>query len=180
MEQYQKYIDGLSVIQERDKIVVVKHGMQHINPTHDMLIEDGWLPYHPELEEPTDEERLESQKESTINDIYRYDSSDSVNSFFIDGIALWLDKATRVGLMLRFDAEKWAGRTETTLWNNGMKFTLPLDIAIQMLQAIELYASACYDITQMHISNVMNMDNISDIMSYDYKKYYPEKLNFAQ
>ena len=61
-----------------------------------------------------------------------------------------------------------------------MKFTLPLDVAIQMLQAIELYASECYDITQMHISNVMNMDNISDIMSYDYKKYYPEKLNFAQ
>ena len=75
MEQYQKYIDGKSVIKYRDEIVVIKYGMQHINPTHDMLIEDGWLPYHTELEEPTEEERLESQKESTINDIYRYDDA---------------------------------------------------------------------------------------------------------
>lgn len=179
MEKYQKYIDGESVIKYRNEIVVIKHGMQHINPAHDMLLEDGWLPYHPELEEPSDEERFNMQKESAINAIYMYDSSDSVNSFFIGGMPMWLDKATRVGLMLRFDAEKWAGRTETSLWSNGMKFTLQLDMAIQMLQAIELYASACYDVTQMHIANVMKMDNISDIMSYDYKKDYPEKLNFA-
>jgi hypothetical protein len=28
-----------------------------------------------------------------------YDSSDEVNSFLIDGVNFWLDKATRVGLM---------------------------------------------------------------------------------
>ena len=179
MEKYQKYINGKSVIKYRDEIVVVKYGMQYINPAHDMLLEDGWLPYHPELEEPSEEEVFETTKNNTISDIYVYDSSSEVNTFYISGMPMWLDKATRVGLMLRFDSEKWAGRTETSLWSNGMKFTLPLDMAIQMLQAIELYASACYDVTQMHIANVMKMDNISDIMSYDYKKDYPEKLNFA-
>lgn len=180
MEIYAKETNGNVIIKPRNEIVVIKNGMQHINPSHDLIIEDGWTQIYIDDKPEEEFDYVQDAKKSAIIEINEYDSSENVNSFFIGGIQMWLDKATRVGLMLRFDAEKWAGRTETTLWSNGMKFTLPLDVAIQMLQAIELYASACYDITQMHISNVMNMDNISDIMSYDYKKYYPEKLNFAQ
>lgn len=48
------------------------------------------------------------------------------------------------------------GKTETTFWQNGMRFPLPLvnDVtALDMLDGIELYASACYDNTQHHLTN---------------------------
>jgi hypothetical protein len=47
-----------------------------------------------------------------------------------------------------------------------------------MLNAIELYASACYDNTQRHISTVKSMEMIDDIKSYDYRTGYPDKLIF--
>lgn len=47
-----------------------------------------------------------------------------------------------------------------------------------MLNAIELYASACYDNTQMHIAYIKSMEDIETIKSYDYTIGYPEKLRF--
>ena len=91
---------------------------------------------------------------------------------------MWLDKATRVGLKLRFDAELSVGKTTTILWYEGMSFELELANAIQMLNAIEIYASACYDNTQKHIANVKSMNTIGDVKSYDYRTGYPEKLRF--
>jgi hypothetical protein len=37
--------------------------------------------------------------------------------------------------------------TDTVLWQDGMQFPLPLEDAINLLYAIEIYASACYDNT---------------------------------
>ena len=64
-------------------------------------------------------ESLECQKRLLRERILSYDSSEHVNSFSIGGVNTWLDKATSVGLKLRFDAEKRLGKTETTLWQNG-------------------------------------------------------------
>jgi hypothetical protein len=47
-----------------------------------------------------------------------------------------------------------------------------------MLNAIELYASACYDTTQTHISVVRSIEDLEIIKDYNYKKGYPEKLIF--
>jgi hypothetical protein len=47
-----------------------------------------------------------------------------------------------------------------------------------MLNAIELYASACYDNTQAHIANVKALENIESLKNYDYRTGYPEKLRF--
>ena len=80
--------------------------------------------------------------------------------------------------MLRFQAEQASVKTETTLWYNDMEFTLSLSEAIDMLYALEVYASACYDNTQRHISNVNKLENIDEIKDYDYKLGYPEKLKF--
>jgi hypothetical protein len=49
---------------------------------------------------------------------------------------------------------------------------------MQMLYAIEVYASKCYDNTQYHISQVNKLDNIEDLKNYDYTTGYPEKLIF--
>lgn len=126
-------------------------------------------------------ESLECQKRLLRERIMAYDSSEHVNSFNIGGINTWLDKATRVGLKLRFEAEKRLGKTETTLWQNGMQFPLPLvgDVtALDMLDGIELYASACYDVTQMHLANIVTLTSVSEVKKYDHTAGYPEKLKF--
>ena len=124
---------------------------------------------------------LEFHKWMLKTKIEMYDSSKHVNSFSIGGMPTWLDKATRVGLKLRFDAEVRMGKQQTTLWQDGMSFPLPLvgeTTAIDMLDGIELYASACYDVTQMHLANVSKLESVEELKKYDYTVGYPQKLAF--
>ena len=178
MKLYEKIIDGKQHCKPANKIVIVKDGMQTFNPTEEMLLADGWKVHEPIPYEPTEEEILNREKEYKIEEILRHDSSPEVNIFYIDGQELWLDKATRVGLKLRFDAEIASGQTNTTLWYNGVQFPLELNSALQMLNAIELYASVCYDNTQAHIANVKTLEDVESIKNYDYRTGYPEKLRF--
>ena len=148
--------------------------MNIFNPTEEMILDDGWVEYVYIEHEKT----IEEYKNEKINEIKSYDESSLVNEFYIQGIPVWLDKTTRVGLKLRFESEIAMGKTETSLWYNDIQFPLPLENAMQMLFAIELYASACYDNTHYHISQVNVLENIEDIKNYDYTIGYPEKLQF--
>jgi hypothetical protein len=80
--------------------------------------------------------------------------------------------------MLRFNSELAMKKENTTLWYNGISFTLPLDTAIQMLYALEVYASECYDNTQAHLANVAKLDTLDAVLEYDYTAGYPDKLHF--
>ena len=176
MKLYEKIIDGKTVIKPRNKIVITKNGLSTYNPTEEMLFADGWVEHV--TPEPTEEELLDKAKENKLREIKRYDSSPAVNEFTIAEMPVWLDKSTRVGLKLRFDAELASGKDQTVLWYDGMQFPLDLQMAIQMLNAIELYASACYDKTQQHIASIKIMTTVDDVNSYDYRSGYPEKLRF--
>lgn len=176
MTQYTKTIDGKTVIKPQNRIVVIKGDRQIINPPHDILLEDGWTEYV--TPQPTAEQLLNRAKRQRIKEIQDYDASSEVNEFFIGETSVWLDKATRAGLKLRFEAEVAVGNTDTILWYNNTKFPLPLDSAIQMLYLIEIYASACYDNTQAHLANIELLNTISDIEAYDYTTGYPTKLAF--
>lgn len=178
MKLYEKIIDGKQHCKPANKIVIVKDGMQTFNPTEEMLFADGWKVHEPVPYEQTEEEILNQEKKYKIEDILRYDSSIEINGFYIDGQEMWLDKVARVGLKLRFDAEIASGQTNTTLWYDGIPFNLELVNALQMLNAIELYASACYDNTQSHIANVKVIEDIDTLKVYDYRTGYPEKLRF--
>ena len=141
-----------------------------------MLFEDGWEVYvTPEL---TEEEIISNAKRDKVRDIEMYDSSSDVNEFYIQGMSVWLDKSTRSGLMLRFNSELAMKKENTTLWYNGVSFTLPLNTAIQMLYALEVYASECYDNTQAHLSNVDKMETLDAVLEYNYTVGYPDKLHF--
>lgn len=149
---------------------------QVFNPTDEMLFADGWEIYTiPEL---TSEQILFNAKKDKKNDIEMYDSSVEVNEFYIQGMPVWLDKATRAGLMLRFNSELALKKENTTLWYEGHSFTLPLNTAMQMLYALEVYASECYDNTQLHIANIDELETLEEVMEYDYRTGYPEKLHF--
>lgn len=150
--------------------------MQVYNPSDEMLFADGWEIYvTPEL---TPEQVLYNAKTTKLQDIERYDASSEVNEFYIQGYPVWLDKSTRVGLMLRFNSELAVEKSETTLWYNNISFTLPLNSVIQMLYALEIYASQCYDNTQLHRANIEKLDTLDAVLEYDYTVGYPEKLNF--
>lgn len=175
--QFIKVENGIRTIKARKNIVITEPDLQIFNPSDEMLFERGWEIYDPT---PTQEELFENSKQQKINDIKFYDTSTDVNSFYIGEYVLWLDKATRAGLKLRFDAEIASGKTDTTLWYGNFQFNLPLDKASQMLYALELYASACYDNTQLHLANVSQLTTLEDIENYDYTTGYPEKLHFDE
>lgn len=178
-KRYIKEIDGKVEIKTANEIVIRKNGGVFFSPTEKMLLEDGWLEYFPpQPPQPTEEELVEMVKQSKKGEIQTYDKSEEVNSFFIGATQMWLDKETRTGLMLRFQAEQAIGNTDTTLWANGVQYPLPLALAVQMLYALEVYASACYDNTQRHLAAVDTLTTIEEIQSYDYTTGYPEKLRF--
>lgn len=183
MKQYTKQIDGKTVIKAQNEIVLRKGGKMVINPSEEMLLADGWVVY----EAPARPEKSESQKARIAlinaryamrNKIIDYDKSSNVNSFKIGEMQLWLDKSTRSGLMLRFQAEQSVGKAETTLWCGSTMYTLPITDALNMLMALELYASECYDVTQSHIAAINKLQTLEEIEQYDFRVGYPEKLSF--
>ena len=156
--------------------VLEENYLQIFCPSDETLFADGWELYV--IPEPTPEEIFERTKRDKIDEINHYDSSEEVNIFYIQGLPVWLDKATRAGLKLRFEAEIALKHQTTTLWYEGQKFELPLNSAMAMLYALEVYASQCYDNTQYHLSNVDKLETLDEISEYDYRVGYPEKLNF--
>ena len=125
-----------------------------------------------------DSEQLMVAKNLKFADIAEYDNSAAVNEFYCNNIPMWLDKDTRNGLLTRFNAEKAAGIESTTLWYGTQSFTLTVDKGIEMMNAIELYASACYDNTAEHKANVMALEDTEEVNNYNYTVNYPEKLHF--
>lgn len=173
MKRYIKTIDGKTIIKRAEEIVIKGNGSQTFNPKEDAILADGWVEYEPPVIVPT----LEDIKANKVEEILAYDSSSAVNEFSIGGVPMWLDKATRAGLLLRFEAESKVGRDTTTLWYGGQSFTLPLAQAQQILIALELYASECYDRTQAHIAEVQKMESKEAVEAYDYTTGYPSKLS---
>lgn len=131
--------------------------------------------------EMTEKQMLPWMKEQLKRAINKHDKSrgaDGVENFTIGDFNLWIDKDTRTGLLLRFQAEKAMGKTDTVLWHKGMQFPLVVDTAIQMLYAIEVYASQTYDKTAEHLAAVDKLESIDALIAYDFKTGYPALLAF--
>lgn len=119
---------------------------------------------------------LEAAKTSMLADITAYDSSTAVNAFELNGMEVWLDKATRVGLMNSTTIAKSMGQKTTTLWLGSYQLEVDCDKAIQLLSALEMYALECFNVTAAHKKAVSSIESIEDILTYDYKSGYPDKL----
>lgn len=145
------------------------------NPTEDMLRQAGYEEYKEPM--PTESEKLEQAKVEKIAEITAYDTSDKVNGFVLNGAVVWLDKATRVGLMNSTTIAKGMGQATTTLWLGDTKLEVGCDMAIQLLSALEMYALECFNVTAAHKKAVSELTDIGEVLSYDYTKGYPEKLS---
>lgn len=120
----------------------------------------------------------EQAKAIIIGKIHQYDDSPAVNGFYVGGMPMWLSRDERSALKSRFEAEEAMGRTDTVLWYDGISLPLPLATARMMLMQVEIYAAGCFDRREQHIAAVRAMTITTDILEYDFKAGYPEKLNF--
>lgn len=110
--------------------------------------------------------------------IQGYDSSNKVNQFYLNDVALWLDKATRVGLVNSITIEKEAGREETCLWFDGLMVRMKVTDALAALSQLELYALDCYNVTAQHQVAITQAQSIDELRDFDITADYPEMLQF--
>ena len=108
--------------------------------------------------------------------IDKYDTSPSVNGFMLNGLRVWLNKDTRVGLMNSTQIAKAMGKATTTLWFGGMQIEVECDKAIGLLSSLEMYALECFNVTAAHKKAVAELNTVEDVLGYDYTKGYPEQL----
>lgn len=128
------------------------------NPTEEQLTKAGYSEYvEPE---PSDEERLTQARQRKLAEIEAYDTSTSVNGFVLNGQTVWLDKATRVGLMNSTTIAKAMGNNTTVLWLGNMRIEIGCDKVIQLLSALEMYALKCFNATATHKKAVAELTNI--------------------
>ena len=123
--------------------------------------------------------KLEQVKADKIAEITDYDTSSSVNGFMLNGLLVWLDKATRVGLMNSTTIAKAAGQQTTTLWLGGLKLVVDCDKAIQLLSALEMYALECFNVTASHKAAVSELTTIEEVIAYNYRTGYPKMLEMS-
>ena len=119
---------------------------------------------------------LEEAKEMLLAEIDAYDKSSAVNGFVLNGAVVWLDKATRVGLMNSTSITKAMGQPTTTLWLGESKMEVPCDTAIQLLSALEMYALECFNVTAAHKVAVSELNSIEEVEKYDITAGYPAQL----
>lgn len=122
------------------------------------------------------ENDIESWKAIRRKQIKGYDQTEKVNCFYLSGLPLWLDKATRVGLVNSISAEKREGNEVTDLWFESIMIQLPVDDALAKLDKIELYAKNCYNVTASHIAEIEQIDNLEELQQYDITAEYPPFL----
>ena len=143
---------------------------------HAELSETVW---NEALEAYSEEGALEAVKNRKLAKIDEYDTSDNVNVFYLNGMKVWLDKGTRVGLMNSTNIAKNDHKETTTLWLGSNKLVINCDLAIQLLSKLEMYALECFNVTASHKQAVSELTTIEEVEAYDYKVGYPKMLEMS-
>lgn len=149
-----------------------------VNPTEEQLLADGWLVYTEP--EPSDEVKLQMAKQEKIMQIDNYDASSNVEQFTINGTPMWLNHEVRQQIKTSVEAYIATGAETVTKIFDGVEYTFPCEMWLQMLAALEVYAAEALNATERHKINVSKMDNIQDVIDYDYTTGYPLKLVFGE
>lgn len=125
---------------------------------------------------PTQAELLEQARANKLAELESYDSSDSVNSFTLNSVPMWLDYATRQQLRTSIEAYQGQGIENVTKWFNGVQFTFPTATWLYMLNLLEVYASEALNVTESHKAAINSLTSIEDIEEYDFTIGYPQKV----
>lgn len=128
--------------------------------------------------DPTPEELLQRAKNAKMAAITAYDSSSAVNGIIVRGAEVWVPAAERAILKTSIEAYKAMGAIYVTKVWEGVQYILPVDTWLYMINAVEVYASECYNVTARHKASVNALDTIEAVEAYDYTTGYPQKLVF--
>lgn len=161
-----------------DRLVLLEHDitsfLKEVNEKHLAIATNDEL--HEILKFFQSENDVESWKAIRTLQIQGYDQTDKVNCFYLAGQPLWLDKATRVGLVNSISAEKRDGCEITDLWFGNIMIQLPVEDALNKLDKIELYAKNCYNVTAKHIAKIEQINDLKTLQQYDITAGYPAFL----
>lgn len=120
-------------------------------------------------------------KDIIIDKITKYDVSENVNLFYLRGNPMWLNDIKRTSLIKSTNIRKSQGAITTVLWDDdNNKYDIPVDMALNMLNTLEMYALDCYNMTAQHKKNISEMDSIEDVLNYDYMAGYPKILHLPE
>lgn len=72
--------------------------------------------------------------------------------------------------------ERDLGSEITKLWLDEHNLIIKYDLAIQLLQQLEIYSLKCFNVNAIHKKEVNSLFTIEEINSYDITKDYPDKL----
>lgn len=120
-------------------------------------------------------------KDIIIDKITKYDVSENVNLFYLQGNPMWLNDIKRTSLIKSTNIRKSQGAITTVLWDDdNNKYDIPVDMALNMLNTLEMYSLDCYNMTAQHKKNISEMDSIEDVLNYDYMAGYPKILHLPE
>lgn len=149
-----------------------------INPTEEQMLEAGWLVY--QEPEPSNAEKLAAAKAEKIAQIENYDASPNVEQFTINGTPMWLNHEVRQQIKTSVEAYIATGAETVTKIFDEVEYTFPCEMWLQMLAALEVYAAEALNATERHKINVNKLNNIQDVIDYDYTTGYPLQLVFGE
>lgn len=183
MKQYTKQIDGKTVIKKRQEIIIRRDGRVTYNPTEEMVFTDGWVEYV--APEPSTEQLFEIAKIKKLNELRKYDESSEVNDCIIvyQGVELhyWASKDERNDL--KSAVKDCIAMNRDTyrldLRDKGISISLPCELLLQMLAALEMYAIDCYNKTTDHEFAIKACTTKDEVDAYVFRGVgYPEIPRF--
>jgi len=134
---------------------------------HAKAVANVFFNYRPDLEE---------LREDKLRELTNYDNSTAVNEFYVSGRSMWLVPEERSNYIVTIEAAMRAGLTEISF--NGI--SVPVSAAMQMLDALNMYAMAAADVTNSHRAAIKALTDADDIREYDFTLGYPPKLHFLE
>lgn len=185
VNSYCKKEDYQQIVDKQENVHIVRFSKETImTPIYDgdeptgEYEDSGLVKYTEEV--VTGELTLDKVIAIRQQEVDRYDTSDAVNSFTYNGKKMWFDKVTRTCIAYSMQVEKENGATTTTLYDNDdVAYTLPIDLALGLFAQLELYAKECYNVTADHKATISRLTSIEDVLNYNIKADYPEKLNIV-
>ena len=103
-----------NIIRERHRIVIVKDGLQTVNPTEEMVLADGWQPYtppEPEEPQPTVDDQLRELLLEQYNG--RTDITDEEalkRPLLVYDWSAYKGKSLSTGMIVSYDGKLWRVR----------------------------------------------------------------------
>lgn len=132
----------------------------------------------------TDEQQYSVLLQKLKDDIAWFDKSKAVNCCIIEyngmSISYWADKHERDSLKGTLDDFIGLGKESyrLDLRNAGVSINISCSELKKMLMNLEVYAAECYNKTTDHLFKANSLVTINEVLAYDYKTDYPEKLTF--